>query len=212
METNKKNLLQEYCQKNKLNNPVYHSKQSIDGWISTATITIKDKVYCSESDSFKKKVWAEINVASKLLETIESDIISENDNVKDIIYVIDLENKPVFGKKLNNDNFYFGFITDTHGSYGKYNDWHPINDDNIEDTSKINNKLLFSIHGGYADLADHYMTCMMYPILSFCKNKKLTKMIIVSGDKAAWCTMQCGLKIMDNLNYELEIKISSSIQ
>lgn len=134
-----------------------------------------------------------------------SKVIDDVDIHQDIginkIYLIDLENKPCFKSILNfnKNSLYIGFINSIHHSVGSYNDWHKCSSDNIalELVESGNNKLFYLVDGGTSDLADHFMTAMIYPVVSYIQNTKiLPKIYIISGDHAGWCTRACLEKIL----------------
>ena len=134
-----------------------------------------------------------------------SKVIDDADIDQDIginkIYLIDLENKPCFKSILNfnKNSLYIGFINSIHHSVGSYNDWHKCSSDNIalELVESGNNKLFYLVDGGTSDLADHFMTAMIYPVVSYIQNTKiLPKIYIISGDHAGWCTRACLEKIL----------------
>ncbi len=54
------------------------------------------------------------------------------------------------------------------------------------------------IDGGVTDLADHFMTSFIYPIIEFInqQNHPIKSIIIVSGDHAGWCNRYCFEKIL----------------
>ena len=115
------------------------------------------------------------------------------------IYLLDLENKPVFKRKLKNNVLYIGFLNSIHHSIEKYNKWYKCRSDNIykELLESKNNKLLYLIDGGTTDLVDHFMSTMIYPLVDFINSHEiLPKIIIVSGDHAGWCTRTCLEKIL----------------
>ena len=134
------------------------------------------------------------------------------------IYLIDLENKPCFNKSKNlifNDNsLYIGFLNSIHHSVDKYDQWHKCNTDDIslELTQSNNNRMLYFVEGGTADLVDHFMTAFIYPITCFIKKSNTTPTIhIISGDHAGWCTRACLEKILHWNNLHLTIKNTTSI-
>ena len=117
------------------------------------------------------------------------------------IYLIDLENKPCFKdlNKFKNDSVYIGFLNSIHHSVDKYNMWHKCRTDDIaqEVIDSNNNKLLYLVEGGTADLVDHFMTAMLYPIVECINNYNLMCNVhIISGDHAGWCTRACLEKIL----------------
>uniref|UniRef100_A0A3S8UXH9 DRBM domain-containing protein n=1 Tax=Megavirus baoshan TaxID=2496520 RepID=A0A3S8UXH9_9VIRU len=145
-------------------------------------------------------------------------ILSEqNNNLKNIaqtIYLLDLENKPVFDLKPDNNSIYLGFINSLHHSIPKYNKWHICKSDDIYHELSIsnNNCLIYIIEGGITDLADHLMTLMLYPLMIFVSKLKCRpNIVIVSGDHAAWCTRICLEKILKWHNID-GITISNTIQ
>lgn len=138
--------------------------------------------------------------------TLEPQIIQE-------IYIIDLENKPIFNHKFEKNILYVGFLNSIHHSIKKYTKWHKCQSDNIcrEILDSKCNKLLYLIEGGTADLVDHFMSMMIYPVMNFIQTYEITpKIIIVSGDHAGWCTRACLEKILkwrkiSNINIENSI-------
>ena len=202
--SNFKNDLQELCQKNKWELPTYaciskgpaHQLE----WYATASIDIGDYTFKTETvKPADSKVGAEKLAAQELLDVInmreikpaKQKVEAKNDKSPDIIYLIDLENKPAFNIKENNTCLYIGFINSIHHSIPKYNKWKICESDNIDKESKDNNKLLYTIEGGVNDLSDHYMTAMIYPLLHYMKTNLVHEIAIISGDHAGFCTKSC---------------------
>ena len=115
------------------------------------------------------------------------------------IYLIDLENKPSANLKAANNCIYVGCLNSIHHSVQKYESWIKCGSDKIdkEITQSLSTKLLYLIDGGTADLVDHFMTVLVYPIVDFIQQYKLSPTInIISGDHAGWCTRACIEKIL----------------
>ena len=194
-----KNILQEYCQKNKLDMPIYTSRSAGQAhklnWF--CKITVSDIIIESTEPS-NSKTSAEQLVATLALEhmasiksipTIES--IDPIDPIKSV-YLIDLENKPSFNKKLNPNSLYIGFHNSLHHSIPKYADWHLCLSPDIGLESSKSGKLLYLITGGVADLVDHLITLLIYPLVAYLKlNQHIRTVYIVSGDHAGFCTKTC---------------------
>nr|URM62370.1 double stranded RNA binding motif [Mimivirus sp.] len=139
---------------------------------------------------------------------------TNNYNTPQTIYLLDLENKPVFDLKPDNNSIYLGFINSLHHSIPKYKNWHICKSDDIYHELSVsnNNCLIYIIEGGISDLADHLMTLMLYPLMIFISKLKCRPNIaIVSGDHAAWCTRICLEKILKWHNID-GIIISNTIQ
>jgi hypothetical protein len=112
------------------------------------------------------------------------------------IYMIDLENKPQFNLNIDENVLYIGFICTTHHAVPKYNTWHICNSENIMKELFISNnpKLLFTISSGVTDAVDHLMTVLIIPIINFIREINVdeeTTVIIISCDKAGYCTKDC---------------------
>ena len=116
------------------------------------------------------------------------------------IYFIDLENKPCFVRTdFKNDTLYIGFINSIHHSVVKYDDWYKCTKDDIaaEIVTSGKNRLMYLVEGGTPDLADHFMTAMLYPLVDYVQKTHITPHIrIVSGDHAGWCTRACLERIL----------------
>ncbi|ANB50435.1 hypothetical protein [Powai lake megavirus] len=139
---------------------------------------------------------------------------TNNYNTVQTIYLLDLENKPAFDLKPNNNSIYLGFINSLHHSIPKYKNWYMCKSDDIyyELSVSNNNCLIYIIEGGTSDLADHLMTLMLYPLMIFISKLNCRPNItIVSGDHAAWCTRICLEKILKWHNID-GILISNTIQ
>lgn len=139
---------------------------------------------------------------------------TNNYNTPQTIYFLDLENKPVFDLKPDNNSIYLGFINSLHHSIPKYKNWHTCKSDDIYHELSVsnNNCLMYVIEGGISDLADHLMTLMLYPLMIFISKLNCRPNIaIVSGDHAAWCTRICLEKILKWHNID-GIIISNTIQ
>lgn len=133
----------------------------------------------------------------------------------DNIYLIDLENKPIFKLKTKSNSLYIGFLNSLHHSIIKYKQWHICKSDNIimELSSSQNNKLLYLIEGGTSNLVDHFMTCFSYPVVNYISVSNISPTIfIISGDHAGWCTRICLEEILKWKKIKnIEIKNSPSI-
>lgn len=115
------------------------------------------------------------------------------------IYIIDLENKPSFKHKTKSNSLYIGFLSSIHHSIEKYQHWHYCELDNLEEVleESQNNKLLYVIDGGTADLVDHFMTVFLYPVVNYIQtHNTVTTIKIISGDHAGWYTRACLEKIL----------------
>ncbi len=123
--------------------------------------------YLKSFDLLKNQL---INHHNMLDSKIDSKIESNDyDKIFNIIYLIDLENKPIFKKKLDKNILYIGFINSIHNSLIKYTDWNVSNSDNLfeEILKSKNNKQLYLIEGGISDLVDHFITLYMYPLINY---------------------------------------------
>jgi hypothetical protein len=115
------------------------------------------------------------------------------------IYLVDLENKPLFKISMKNNCLYIGFINSIHHSLVKYKHWHKCKSDDISKEIFIskNNKIMYLIEGGTVDLVDHFMTALLYPLINFIQEQKNDILVhIISGDHAGWCTRACFEKII----------------
>ena len=195
-------------------------------WYSTVTIIFGDKnIDITTTTPSNSKIASELQVASLMLTKLKSIddmdktklssditklklipdttkpkvIIKLNPTTFTCINLIDLENKPCFKKNISDHSLYIGFINSIHHSVDKYNTWHTCCTDDIksEIVESNNNKLLYLIDGGIADLADHFMTVLTYPLVHFIKDfdQKYT-INIISGDHAGWCTRACLEKVI----------------
>lgn len=141
--------------------------------------------------------------------------ISPKSNNIRIINLIDLENKPYFDIKCNPNTLYIGCISATHSTLPKYVDWLNTDTDKIADVVKNpdNRLLLYMIEGGVVDLVDHYMTCLIYPIINYVKTlsldpEEIINIRIITGDKAGYCTRICFEKIISWENLK-QIKMTN---
>jgi hypothetical protein len=212
-----KSDLNEYCQKNKFTAPKYESKSIGENhnpqWY--CKITILDREFYSTNPS-KTKIEAEQLVSKTVLQHLHTtEILTPNiisPTVPNItspivpnitlpimpntIYLIDLENKPMFNQILDADNghIYIGFHNSMHHSISKYGDWHVCNSIDIDAEYLISksNKFIYLIEGGVSDLVDHLMTMFMYPLAMYLNtHSTISNIYIVSGDKAGFCTKLC---------------------
>ena len=134
------------------------------------------------------------------------------------IYMIDLENKPVFKKTFFRDNLYIGFINSIHSSIMKYSNWHCAKSDNIQQEyyESSNNLLLYVIDGAVNDLSDHFMTCFAYSVIDYVstiviETDTIPEITIVSGDHSGWCTRICMEKILNWKRLSNNICVSNAI-
>ena len=242
-----KNALQEFCQQNRMDLPIYQTwstgKANELNWFARATICYLGQTITKETDiSSKTKVDAEKVVATKMLNSIKTFIGQAESQINKIqyqaplsvlnpvaptlsckkIYLIDLENKPVFKSVFTSDALYIGFTTSQHHSMDKYETeaWHRCgSDDFISKVGKsITNRFIYEIDGGIADVADHLMTLFIYPLVYFLRNSYMfsdgiyPQIIIVTGDHAGFCTKSCLQKCLVWHNMKnIEIKNQSTI-
>jgi hypothetical protein len=239
-----KNALQELCQKNGISLPVYHTwstgKANELNWFARVTVCYAGQTIIKESDHpSKTKVDAEKTVATKMLDTIKnkfqhniqshippSIVVNPIPYSADLsykkIFLIDLENKPIFKSVFSSDALYIGFITSQHHSMDKYDEqnWHKCqSDDFVSEVKKSSiNRFIYEIDGGITDVADHLMTMFVYPLVYFLRNSSVfsagiyPQIIIVSGDHAGFCTTSCLRKCLEwHSMKNIEIKNQSKI-
>lgn len=202
--SNPKNTLQEYCQKYKRALPIYKSRCSgehhIPEWY--CKIIIFDIEFDTEIHSMSK-IASEKMVAQIVLDYLaERNIKPEKtiENKTNIIYLIDLDNIPLFNQKLDSNNIYIGFNNSLHHSIPKYTDWYTCSSINIdkEISDSKNNKLLYTIEGGVKDLIDHFMSMFTYPLSMYLQmNKSIQTVNIVSGDNSGFCSKICLEKALE---------------
>jgi hypothetical protein len=137
---------------------------------------------------------------------LSSNTMFTNSHRYKCIYLIDLENKPMFKQNFVLGSLYIGFITGTHHSVEKYSNWHNCVSDSLTDEIKkaSTNLLLYEIDGGVADIVDHLMTIFAYSLVIFLSEiiaentpNNLPEIIIVSGDHAGFCTRKCLEKCLE---------------
>jgi hypothetical protein len=193
-----KSILNEYCQKNKLDMPVYHTTSSNDTNRLYWNCKLKFLDTELETDiSSTSKINAEQQVAGLALEYLKTNSNTSpklTEEYSGAIYLIDLENKPAFGINLNTNNIYIGFHNSIHHSIPKYADWHECKSSCLENELSLSqtNKLIYLIEGGVSDLVDHLMTMFVYPLVMYLKtNPSIQTVCIVSGDHAGFCTKAC---------------------
>lgn len=211
-----KNLLQEYCQKNKYAMPKYESWSNHGPkqnpleceWHSKVTIMRDGKTIVKETPtSSSTKIGAEKRAAKVMLEEVQVQVyVTKSLKPPDLlaienIYLIDLENKPQFKANYNDASLYIGFINAAHATVPKYTNWHFCNTDDIQaEINKSGNcRLAYSIDGGTPDLADHLMTALCYAIINALAHlhaKVQVKIYVISGDHAGWCTTACLNKLL----------------
>jgi hypothetical protein len=195
-----KNTLQELCQKNKFPLPIYETwsigtKTNELDWFARVIVWLKDEPETKEiTIPCKTKIAAEKAAAAEVLKSInetKDDIVATTPTTSsNTIYLIDLENKPMFKLTQYPGSLYLGFITKTHHSRQKYEDWYTCTSDII---NPIYKKQLFEIESGVSDVVDHLMTFMAYPLVLYLKNNNTGPLdiVIVSGDHAGYCTKAC---------------------
>ena len=126
MSNNDKNLLQEICQKNKIPLPKYTTFTTDNQYfLSSVDIIYNNISYQITGHSFRKKKWAELSAATKMLNYIktlrEKEIIHyKNKSQNDIYILIDIENIHMgdfFEQRKFSKSFHFiGFATEHHSS------------------------------------------------------------------------------------------------
>ena len=200
-----KNILQEYCQKNKIQLPRYIS-QSIGlqhqlDWYTTIEFPSKNISIRTPTPSVSK-ILAEQSAAELLVKKLRINPDSEPEIIVPLkhptlrvlkLYIIDLENKPCFNKEPESNQIYIGFNHALHHSIQKYSHWHLASTADIEAelARSKNNKLLYLINGGVSNLVDHFMTMFVWPITVFVSKNPVEIIYIVSGDMASFCTKIC---------------------
>ncbi len=216
---NYKNILQEYCQKNKFTLPIYRSWSKnishIPDWY--ANVAVNEEIVEIDYPQ-KSKTSAQQHAAKWMLDYLNKKIPQKSEifDPTEInqIYLIDLENKPCFKCDTKRDSLYIGFINSIHHSLGKYDMWHKCDSDDIfgEISVSKNNKLIYLIDGGTIDLVDHFITAFIYPVLNFIRLFGCKQTVnIVSSDHSGWCTRECLTKIF-KWHQLSDIKINNIIK
>lgn len=231
-----KNLLQEFCQKQKIGLPVYDSWYQGElhkiKWWANVTIRIDKKLFSEKTrTAHTTKSLAEKKAAQLMLKLLEREKIvvvkQENNSERslimsknnilinfDVICLIDLENKPFFKKNYKGNYLYMGFINLIHNSFDKYNHWYKAETDDINreiNTGKTN-LLLYVINGGTTDLADHFMSAFIYPMVNYISTKDVRpEIFIISGDHAGWCTRICLKRVLKWKGFKVKISNLSSL-
>lgn len=225
-----KNKLQELCQKEDIEFPVYKSKstglQHEIKWESIVTVVWnKKKVSCKAPACVTTKIKSQNKAAYLMLKLIKKKRVTKKPVKKVIvkknivasitdIYLIDLENKPALKVNFKSTGLYFGFINSIHHSIGKYKGWHKCESDSVEKEIKAanSNLLLYCIEGGTADLSDHFLTLFSYPIVNFIQESNIAPVIhIITGDHAGWCSRACIEKILSWRSLNIKIVNATSI-
>jgi len=234
MAVSEKNILQEYCQKNQLEFPVYTTRSEGQPhqllWYATLYLDLGyTKILIETTVPTTSKTAAE-KVAARLMldkiQTMTENMINKTTNTPPVIiqktvpkiitepgienngtsaiYLIDLENKPYFSKKLSERNIYIGFISATHHSVPKYANWRRCQTANLQLELQFPEptlKLIYLVEGGLSNLVDHFLSFFTYPLIEFVGSLTVKPSVIkiVSGDNAGWCSRIC-------LNQALEWK------
>lgn len=200
-----KNKLQEYCQQNHIDLPIYNVTPILsDGIIMfKATVAVNGKVFDgSESPTKRGTESSAAEVAYKSITEC---------NYYHVIYVIDLENNPYFARDYDECILYVGCISSTHNSIRKYSNWKRATNRDFLQQSKSSNKLLYTIDGGYKDLVDHLMTLLMSSVASYVSRSKAnTKVVIATSDQSGMCNKRC-LKL-DSEYLNVRYLIDSSVK
>lgn len=213
-------ILNEYCQKNKYPPAIYKFKSIGQDhepkWF--CVINILDLEFVTEVPS-ETKMKAKEKAVKCVIDYFQEK--SSNFSKKPFvistdfreIYLIDLENVPLFNKKLSNDYLYIGFHNSINNSLLKYTDWYTCTTSDILNEMNNSNKLLYIIEGGVKDVVDHYMSMFVWPLSLYLKTNKLIKTIyIISGDHSGYCTKACLEKCFEfNEIKNISIKNASKI-
>lgn len=107
-----KNILQEFCQKEKIDLPVYETSIFEDGFVSTAYVKLEDQILFAGGKFKNKKKQSELSAAKHLLGKLNTYL---EDNKVDIFpnkptrILVDLENIPIndLFSKYNFENVIF---------------------------------------------------------------------------------------------------------
>lgn len=196
--SNKKSMLQKLSDSTKIHITSTHQR-FINNSVTEPAESVPDFIGSSaEVKTISENIFEPFE--SVPINFTNSDTLSSSENINvNCIYLIDLENSPCFKHGYRNDSIYIGFINSIHHSIDKYDEWHLCESDNIEKElfHSSNHKLLYAVEGGTADLADHFMTLFIYPLVDYlkkiCYNQKIC---IISGDHAGWCTRTCLEKVL----------------
>jgi len=204
-----KNKLNEYCQKHKLNYPIYQTYQKNGKWFCNCTLlSVNIETLFSQIDTigFMSKLQAEQKSAELILDQINNISIPEfNQYHINHIYIIDLENISCYSINQNNDSLYIGFIGKLHNCIDKYidNNWFQCYSDNLysEITNSSSRLILYTVDSDYKDQVDHMMTMFLYPLLNYIFTLDIKPYIhIVTGDHAGFCTKKCLSHILNWYN------------
>jgi hypothetical protein len=219
-----KSSLYELCQKKGWEFPKttyeFEGEAHTGIWIATV-ILMNDDTSITVSCRDKSKKNAEHMACLSILEKyneINSETICEIDNQKKIslfhndektdfltpeisrlcnsleIWMIDLENKPVFDVIFNPDDIVIGFATSLFHSLNRYQKWHRPETLDLSDSLEHSRCLLIVAEGGVRDLADHMITMYTGVVAKYLgDNPEFSKVKInlISGDAAIWCTKIC---------------------
>jgi hypothetical protein len=228
-----KNQLQEFCQKNKLQLPIYESNRidndqpHLPKWI--ASVIVNNEKFMLGVDKYENsKTLAERKVAKIAFDKInENNIIcgdkktkktneSNDIDIQSVKYVIlgDAENIKLLDMKYNENSVVIGFACQSFHMLDKYIDdkkWNIISN-YIEPTKLIINKkiykhYLFTIDDKINDLADHYLTMYASQIVISNIFNNAT-FIIVTKDHAGWCTSS----VLRKLNSKINVRNYSSLK
>lgn len=199
-------------------------------WYGSLSITIDGKDYYHKSKTpAHKKVEAHNIVSEEFCRMMNIDIAryasyttkAKQSNISghilskhsiQTIYLIDLENCGKI-RHYRRDGLYIGCVTFDHHSYPKWSDWTLANGMNIDEQLAGVNKLLYVIHGGVSDLADHLMSSLALPIINFTnKYHNVGEIKVITGDHAGYCTVLILEKLMScDDNRKLDVTKSSRI-
>ncbi len=174
-----KNKLQEYCQKNGLDLPIYETN---DGFISTVSIILENKCKLSGTGNIKKKKKAsEISAAKKLIEVLKTYL--EKNKITFVSelptrILIDLENVNLdkLFDKYNFKNYIFDvFISneDCLKKLGKYRD----------------NVNIYRVKSSRRDAADILMVLELGTIIA--KSSQKLNVIVFTHDHFGDALMDC---------------------
>jgi len=124
------------------------------------------------------------------------------------IYLIDLENLQHNSVTLdimskNKNTILIGFMGRLHQDKSKYSSWTIID---TETTQVMKQPLfIYTINGGYKDMADHYISFFIYPLCLWMKRTLFAgKITIVTKDSAGFCS-QILLNTIIN-SFEIPVK------
>lgn len=195
---NPKNQLQEFCQRNQLELPIYtptnYGTDHEPVWGCEVSIECDDRRFTvSSKDTFLKKKAAEFNIASCMLVRINNGELVHPHYQINNIYFVDLAKSSEI--ELRENSLYICFINRLHPLFSQCEDFHLCETDSIitEFAHGENGvKLLYAYEGDLQLQTGYTIASMISPLLDFVETLGHYCVIhLIANETVSRCVHRC---------------------